>query len=133
MRRDQLEHAIRAACHVSGDKELLILGSQAILGSHPDAPKTLRASIEVDIQAKNYPDNTVSVLLLQLAYEAILLAPDFLKLVVGELAPPFPRMAFEFFPLALDDVPVRLRLPLAAADRVVVGDLPAVARDETGW
>jgi len=115
MRRGQLEHAIRAACHVSGDTELLIFGSQAILGRHPDAPKTLRASIEVDMQAKNHPHNTVSVLLLQLAYEAILLAPDFLKLVVGELAPLFPRMALKFFPLALDDVPVHLRLPLAAA------------------
>jgi len=35
MRRDQLEHAIRAACDVSGDTELLVFGSQAILGSHP--------------------------------------------------------------------------------------------------
>lgn len=58
MRRDQLEHAIRAACDVSGDTQLLIFGSQAILGSHPDAPETLRASIEVDLQPKNYPDNT---------------------------------------------------------------------------
>src|SRR5450830_369017 len=53
----------------------------------------------------------VAVLLLQLAYEAILLAPDFLKLVVGEFAPLFARMAFELFPLALDDVPVHLRPP----------------------
>ena len=58
MRRDQLEHAIRAACDVSGDTELLIFGSQAILGSYPNAPGSLRASIEVDIQAKNLPDNT---------------------------------------------------------------------------
>src|SRR5450759_2370323 len=55
----------------------------------------------------------VSVLLLQLADEAVLLAPDFLKLVVGQLAPLFPRVAFELFPLALDDVPVHLRLPLS--------------------
>ena len=53
MRYDQLEHAIRAACDVSGDTELLIFGSQAILGSYPDAPESLRASIEVDVQAKN--------------------------------------------------------------------------------
>lgn len=58
MRRDQLEHAIRAACEVSGDTELLIFGSQAILGSHPFAPESLRASIEVDIQCKNFPENT---------------------------------------------------------------------------
>jgi hypothetical protein len=58
MRRDQLEHAIRAACDVSGDTELLIFGSQAILGSYPDAHEDLRTSIEVDIQAKNKPEMT---------------------------------------------------------------------------
>lgn len=54
----QLEHAIRAACDVSGDTELLIFGSQAILGSHPNAPEGVRASIEIDIQAKNLPERT---------------------------------------------------------------------------
>jgi hypothetical protein len=58
MRYDQLEHAIRAACAVSGDTELLIFGSQAILGTYPDAPATLRASIEVDVQSKNLPETT---------------------------------------------------------------------------
>ena len=58
MRRDQLEHAIRAACDVSGDTELLVFGSQAILGSHPLAPESLRASIEVDTQPKNFPEST---------------------------------------------------------------------------
>lgn len=58
MTRDQLEHAIRAACDVSEDTELLIFGSQAILGEHPEAPPGLRASIEVDVQPKNFPDAT---------------------------------------------------------------------------
>jgi hypothetical protein len=58
VRFDQLEHAIRAACDVSGDTELLVFGSQAILGSFPDAPESLRASIEVDVQAKNLPEMT---------------------------------------------------------------------------
>ena len=56
MTRDQLEHAIRAACDVSGDTELFIFGSQAILGPHPDAPPTLRSSIEVDVQPVNHPE-----------------------------------------------------------------------------
>ncbi len=60
MRRDQLEHAIRAACDVSGDTEILIFGSQAILGTYPFAPESLRASIEVDMQPKNFPENTVN-------------------------------------------------------------------------
>ncbi len=58
MRYDQLEHAIRAACDVSGDNELWIFGSQAILGSYPDAPPSLRASIEVDVQSRNRPEMT---------------------------------------------------------------------------
>lgn len=56
MTRDQLEHAIRAACDVSGDSELWVFGSQALLGSYPDAPAELRASIEVDVQPKNKPE-----------------------------------------------------------------------------
>lgn len=56
MTRDQLEHAIRAACDVADDTELIIFGSQAILGEHPDAPPDLRASIEVDVQPRNRPE-----------------------------------------------------------------------------
>jgi hypothetical protein len=56
MTRKQLEHAIRAACEVSEDNEIWIFGSQAILGEFPDAPESLRASIEVDVQPKNRPD-----------------------------------------------------------------------------
>ena len=57
MTRDQLEHAIRAACDVADDTEVWVFGSQAILGEFPDAPEDLRTSIEVDIQPKNQPDN----------------------------------------------------------------------------
>lgn len=56
MTRDQLEHAIRAACDIAHDTDLLIFGSQAILGQYPDAPGSLRASIEVDVQPLNKPD-----------------------------------------------------------------------------
>jgi len=55
MTRDQLEHAIRAACDVSGDDELWVFGSQAILGQFPEAPRAVLASIEVDMQPKNKP------------------------------------------------------------------------------
>jgi len=57
----QLEHAIRAACEVSKDTELLIFGSQAILGSYPNAPEGLRASTEIDMQAKNLPERTENI------------------------------------------------------------------------
>jgi len=54
--REELEHAIRAACEVADDTELIVFGSQAILGEHPDAPPGLRASIEVDVQPVNKPE-----------------------------------------------------------------------------
>ncbi len=49
MTREELEHAIRAACDVTGDTEVYVFGSQAILGQFPDAPDALRQSAEVDI------------------------------------------------------------------------------------
>ncbi len=56
MTRDQLEHAIRAACDVADDNELFIFGSQAILAEYPNAPPELRASIEIDVQPRNRPE-----------------------------------------------------------------------------
>ena len=53
MTREQLEHAIRAACDVSGDDEVIIFGSQAILGTFPDAPEALRYSVEVDVTPRH--------------------------------------------------------------------------------
>lgn len=61
MTRDQLEHAIRASCDVSEDSELWVFGSQAILGQYPNAPESLCASIEVDVQPKNRPDAVVAI------------------------------------------------------------------------
>ncbi|HVG43279.1 MAG TPA: DUF6036 family nucleotidyltransferase [Longimicrobium sp.] len=49
MNREQLEHAIRAACDVANEDVVIVFGSQAILGSHPDASDRLRQSMEVDI------------------------------------------------------------------------------------
>ncbi len=53
MTRDDLEHAIRAACNVSGDDEVYVFGSQAILGQFPEAPAQLRQSAEADIAPVN--------------------------------------------------------------------------------
>lgn len=49
MTREELEHAIRAACDVAGDDAVYVFGSQAILGQFPDAPPALRQSVEVDV------------------------------------------------------------------------------------
>lgn len=61
MTREQLEHAIRAACDIAGDTELIVFGSQAILGTYPRPPESLAASIEVDVQPKNHPERTDDV------------------------------------------------------------------------
>ena len=46
MTRTQLEHIIRAACSIAEDSELVIIGSQAVLGQFPDAPAELLTSTE---------------------------------------------------------------------------------------
>lgn len=56
MTREELEHAIRAACDVAGDHEVYVLGSQAILGQYPNAPAALLQSAEADIVPKNKPE-----------------------------------------------------------------------------
>ena len=61
MTRSQLEHAIRAACDVSGDTEVWVFGSQAILGEHPGAPEALRQSLEADIAPKNLPERVIYI------------------------------------------------------------------------
>lgn len=51
MRRDQLEHAIRTACQIIGEPEVIVVGSQSILASiSEDAlPQIATMSMEVDI------------------------------------------------------------------------------------
>jgi hypothetical protein len=56
MTREQLEHAIRAAGAICGDRELYIVGSQAILGSYRNAHPDLLRSMEVDVAPKNRPE-----------------------------------------------------------------------------
>ena len=44
MRREDLEHIIRAAAALTKENDFIIIGSQAILGQYPDAPQALRVS-----------------------------------------------------------------------------------------
>jgi hypothetical protein len=54
--RRQLEHIIRATATISEDDEIVIIGSQAILGTYPDAPSSLLTSMEADVYPKNHPE-----------------------------------------------------------------------------
>ncbi|WP_208026806.1 DUF6036 family nucleotidyltransferase [Rhabdothermincola sediminis] len=57
MRREQLEHLVRAAGAITGDDELIVIGSQAILGSvRSGLPPEATRSIEADIVPMNDPD-----------------------------------------------------------------------------
>ena len=56
MRRDQLEHIIRAAGAISGATKIVVLGSQAVLAIKPRLPKELTASMEADIYPEDNPD-----------------------------------------------------------------------------
>lgn len=56
MRRFELEHVIRAAAAASDDDELVIVGSQAILGQFPDAPASMLISREADVYPRNHPE-----------------------------------------------------------------------------
>ncbi len=56
MKRSELEHVIRASADIANDDEIVIVGSQAILGQFPDAPTDLLVSVEADVYPKNHPE-----------------------------------------------------------------------------
>ena len=55
MKREDLEHIIRAAAEVTGEREFVIVGSQAVLGQFPDPPSVLLVSMEADIHPIHAP------------------------------------------------------------------------------
>lgn len=56
MNRAQLEHVIRASATISEDDEIIVIGSQSLLGQFPDAPADLCVSVEADVYPKNRPE-----------------------------------------------------------------------------
>lgn len=70
MTREQLEHLIRAAAVIADDDEIVVIGSQAILGQFPDAPAPMRVSIEADLFPRNHPERS-----------------DVIEGTIGELSP----------------------------------------------
>jgi hypothetical protein len=56
MTRQQLEHLIRAAAVIADDDEIVVIGSQAILGPYPDAPAALLVSVEADLYPRHHPE-----------------------------------------------------------------------------
>ena len=56
MKRSELEHLIRAAGAIADDAEIVVIGSQAILGQFPHAPSPLLVSAEADLFPLHRPE-----------------------------------------------------------------------------
>ena len=56
MKRHELEHIVRASGDIADDDEIIVIGSQAILGEHPEATGDLCVSVEADVYPKNKPE-----------------------------------------------------------------------------
>ena len=52
MNRRQLEHVIRAAAATADVRDIVVIGSQAVLGSYPNPPAELTESMEADVFPK---------------------------------------------------------------------------------
>lgn len=106
MNRQQLYHAIRAACDIAGVDRVIVVGSQAILGSFDidELPDVTHLSAEVDVM----PDVDDVDLMVELS--------DRIEGVAGELSP-----FEELHGFALDGVDLTTSvLPLGWRDRLVV-------------
>ena len=99
MTRSELEHIIRAACAIAGDTELVIIGSQAVLGQFPNAPEELLTSTEADVFPKNRPERA-----------------DLIEGSIGELSP-F-HETFGYYAQGVG--PETATLPLGWQERLVV-------------
>lgn len=58
MKKQQLDHVLRAAGRITGEKQFLIIGSQSLHGKCPDLPDEITRSAEVDLIAKKNFDRT---------------------------------------------------------------------------
>ena len=52
MKKHQLDHVLRAAGKITGQKQFVIVGSQSLHGKCPDLPDEILASAEADLIAK---------------------------------------------------------------------------------
>jgi hypothetical protein len=58
MNKLQVDHVLRAAGKITGEKQFIIVGSQALHGKHPDLADCIVRSAEVDLLASRKPDRT---------------------------------------------------------------------------
>jgi hypothetical protein len=58
MKKQQLDHVLRAAGRITGEKQFVIIGSQSLHGKYPDLADDIGSSAEVDLIAKRDPGGT---------------------------------------------------------------------------
>jgi hypothetical protein len=58
MKKQQVDHVLRAAGRITGQKQFVIVGSQSLHGKCPDLPDDIVRSAEVDLIAHKTPDRT---------------------------------------------------------------------------
>ena len=58
MKKQHVDRALRAAGEITGERQFIIVGSQALHGKFPDAPDSIVRSAEVDLIAKRNADRT---------------------------------------------------------------------------
>ena len=56
MKRADLEHILRASKGTTGEEHFIVIGSQSVLGKHPDAPRELMQSMELDLYPRDRPE-----------------------------------------------------------------------------
>lgn len=102
MRREDLEHLIRAAGAISGSRRIVVIGSQAILGQFPyEAPTSATLSMEADLLPLDAPDKA-----------------DLLTGSIGELSPFHDTFGYYGDGVSLETA----RLPSGWQDRLIAID-----------
>jgi hypothetical protein len=111
MTREQLEHIIRASAAIAGIEDIIVIGSQSVLGQFPNAPAELLVSREADVYPMEHPERG-----------------DLIDGSIGE-GSPFERL-FGYYAHGVDDSTAIL--PAGWRDRLVVVS-NANTREARGW
>ena len=58
MKKRHVDHVLRAAAEITGERQFIIVGSQALHGKFPDAPDSVVRSAEIDLVSKKKASRT---------------------------------------------------------------------------
>lgn len=61
MNRDELIHVVRASADITNESRFIVIGSQAILGSHKNLPPEMLYSMEADLYPADAPEKAIEV------------------------------------------------------------------------